>query len=194
MIWDSLTSMRPPGGFALAMIDPPWRFKAFSAKGVTAKSAGGQYRTMDLGDIGDMPLREIMAPDSWIWLWATNPMLPHALDVLASWGARFATAGHWSKRTARGGQAFGTGHVLRCAGEPFLIGCYGRPKVVARNIRSVIEGPLREHSRKPDEAFSEAARMVPHGAPKIEIFSRESRPGWHVWGDESGKFQTGQDA
>lgn len=188
MSWSGLTGLRPEDGFALAMIDPPWRFKTFSAKGINAKGAGGQYRTMTLDEIKAMPLREIMARDSWIWLWATNPQLDQAFDVLSAWGATFSTAGHWAKRTRRGLLAFGTGHVLRCAGEPFLIGKFGKPKVVARNIRSVIEGPLREHSRKPDEAFHEAARMVQPGAAKIEIFSRQERPGWAVFGDEIERF------
>lgn len=191
MSWDSLISMRPDGGYQLAMMDPPWRFRVRSAKGVTAKGAEGQYRVMDLSDIQSMPVRDIMAPDSWLWLWVTNPMLDQGIDTLKALGFKFTTAGHWSKRTKNGHLAFGTGYVLRCAGEPFLIGKMGDPKVAARNIRSVIEGPIRGHSRKPDEAFSAAARMVAEGARKIEIFSREDRPGWDTWGDEAGLLNEG---
>jgi N6-adenosine-specific RNA methylase IME4 len=82
--------------------------------------------------------------------------------------------------------AFGTGYVLRCAGEPFLIGTRGKPKTT-RAVRSIVEGPIREHSRKPDEAFAAAEKMMPD-ARRIELFSRQQRPGWTVWGNEIERF------
>jgi hypothetical protein len=45
----------------------------------------------------------------------------------------------------------------------------------------------REHSRKPDEAYALIEAMYP-GLPKIELFARQQRPGWDVWGNETGKF------
>ena len=50
-----------------------------------------------------------------------------------------------------------------------------------------IEAKVREHSRKPDEAFEAAENLMPD-ARRIELFSRQLRPGWTVWGDEVGKF------
>lgn len=172
--------------FDLIMADPPWRFKTRSARGVTAKGAGGHYRTMTLDEIKAMPLPSAAARDCLLWLWATNPMLPHAFDVLEAWGFQFKTAGHWVKTTRHGKLAFGTGYILRCAGEPFLIGTRGQPRT-ARNVRSVVMGPVREHSRKPDEAFAEAERLIP-GARRLELFSRQRRPGWTGWGDQTGRF------
>lgn len=176
----------PRGRYNLIVADPPWRFQTRSRKGVTAKGAGGQYRTMRHEDIKALALADLAAPDCLLWLWATNPMLPAALDVLSAWGFQFKTAGHWAKTTRNGKQAFGTGYILRCAGEPFLIGTRGVPKT-ARNVRSVIMGPVREHSRKPEAAFAAAEQLIP-GARRIELFGRESRPGWDVFGDEAGKF------
>ena len=49
----------------------------------------------------------------------------------------------------------------------------GKPKT-ARNVRSVIEGTIREHSRKPDEAF-EAAERLCGDLNRIELFSRQKR-------------------
>lgn len=168
------------------MADPPWRFKTRSQKGVTVKGAGGQYRTMTLEAIKALPVADVAAPDCLLWLWATNPMLPVAFDVLSAWGFTFKTAGHWAKTTRHGRLAFGTGYILRCAGEPFLIGTRGAPRT-ARNVRSVIMGPVREHSRKPDEAFSAAEVLIP-GARRLELFSRQERAGWTVWGDQTRKF------
>jgi N6-adenosine-specific RNA methylase IME4 len=45
----------------------------------------------------------------------------------------------------------------------------------------------REHSRKPDEAYVAADAM---GGPylKADVFSRQTRDGWHSWGNEIHKF------
>lgn len=168
------------------MADPPWQFKTRSSKGVTAKGAGGQYDLMTLDDIKAMEVANIAAKDCVLWLWATNPMLPQAFEVMSSWGFTFKTAGHWVKRTKHGKLAFGTGYLLRCAGEPFLIGTRGQPKT-SRSVRSVVEGPIREHSRKPDEAFQAAELMIP-GARRLELFSRQERLGWDVWGNQVDRF------
>lgn len=183
--------MRPdnwpaPFSFDLIMADPPWSFKTYSINGHTEKSAHGQYACMNLNDIKAMPVRELAAQDCILWLWATNPMLPHALEVMEAWGFEFKTAGHWSKKTKHGKQAFGTGYVLRCSGEPFLIGTIGKPKT-ARNVRSVIEGLVREHSRKPDEAFRAAEALIPN-ARRLELFSRQPRAGWQTWGNQTDFF------
>lgn len=179
-------------GFDLIKADPPWRFGTRSRKGVTAKGAGGQYRTMSLEDIKSMRVADVAASDCILWLWATNPMLPQAFEVMAAWGFTFKTAGHWAKTTRHGKLAFGTGYLLRCAGEPFLIGTRGRPKT-ARNVRSVVMGPVREHSRKPDESFAAAEQLVNRDVlgrspRRLELFSRQERDGWSVWGDQTGKF------
>ena len=183
--------MRPVGGFDLIMADPPWHFNLRSELG-EEKSAQAQYDCMSLDQIKRMPVEVLAAPNSVLWLWATNPMLPQALEVISAWGFTFKTSGHWVKRTVNGKLAFGTGYLLRCAGEPFLIGTRGAPKT-ARNVRSVIEGPIREHSRKPDEAFAEAEKLMPE-ARRIELFSRETRDGWANWGNESGKFDSEESA
>ena len=113
-------------------------------------------------------------------------MLPQALEVMEAWGFTFKTAGHWSKKTKHGKLAFGTGYLLRRPGEPFLLGTIGKPKT-ARNVRSVIEGKIREHSRKPEEAYLAAENLIT-GTPYLDLFSRQSRDGWDNWGDEASKF------
>lgn len=179
-------ALRPADGFDLIMADPPWSFTHFSAKG-QKKSAHAQYACMTLAEIARLPVAHLAARDCLLWLWATNPMLPQAIGVLEAWGFTFKTAGHWSKRNHETGKlAFGTGYLLRSAGEPFLIGTIGKP-ATARNVRSVIEGPRREHSRKPEEAYAAAEALMP-AARRIELFAREQRPGWAAWGDETTKF------
>lgn len=178
--------MRPAGGFDLIMADPPWHFALRDESHGAGKSPQAQYQCMSLDQIAEMPVSVLAADNCALWLWATNPMIPQALQVMAAWGFTFKTGGHWVKTTKHGKLAFGTGYLLRCAGEPYLIGTRGAPKT-AKNVRSVIMAQIREHSRKPDLAFSEAERWIPD-ARRLELFSRQSRPGWSTWGNEAGKF------
>lgn len=178
-------ALRPPGGFSLIMADPPWSYSMRSEKGY-AKSPEAHYRTMNLDAICALPVESLAAESCILWLWALGPQLPQALSVIKAWGFTFKTAGHWAKVGQSGKQHFGTGYILRNAGEPFLIATKGTPKC-NRSVRSVIIAPAREHSRKPDDAFNEASRLCDY-APRIELFSREKRQGWEVWGDEVGKF------
>ncbi|MEF2553232.1 MT-A70 family methyltransferase [Aurantimonas sp. A2-1-M11] len=175
--------------FNLIMADPPWTFEIRSDKG-DAKSAQAQYDCMDLASIRALPVLDLAASDCVLWLWATNPMLPQALEILAGWGFTFKTAGSWGKTTLSGKLAFGTGYILRSANEPFLIGTRGAPKT-SRSVRSLIMAPRREHSRKPDEAFAAAEQLIP-GARRLELFSRTDRPGWSTWGNEVGKLGTAE--
>ncbi|MEF2073514.1 MT-A70 family methyltransferase [Consotaella aegiceratis] len=174
-----------PRGHDLIMADPAWSFELYSTKG-EGKSAQAHYRCMTLDAIKALPVCDLAADDCVLWLWATNPMLPQAIETVASWGFTFKTAGAWGKTTSGGKLAFGTGYILRSSHEPFLIATRGEPKTT-RSVRSLIMAPVREHSRKPEEAYREAERLMPR-ARRVELFSRASRAGWMAWGNEVGKF------
>jgi N6-adenosine-specific RNA methylase IME4 len=62
----------------------------------------------------------------------------------------------------------------------------GKPRRLAKDVHEVILAPIREHSRKPDEAYRRVERYC--AGPYLDLFSRESRTGWDAWGDELGKF------
>ncbi len=181
-----------PFSYDLIMADPPWSFKNWSKKG-EHKNASAKYDCMDMDAIKALPVQQLAAPDSLLWLWATNPMLDQAIDVLKGWGFTFVTAGTWVKLSKTGSKlAFGTGYALRSANEPFLIGRMGSPRL-SRSVRSALMAPVREHSRKPDLAFSEAERLIApqagiHAPRLLELFSRQSRKGWDAWGNEIQKF------
>jgi N6-adenosine-specific RNA methylase IME4 len=185
VVRDDFIALRPAGGFELIMADPPWAFALRSDKG-EGKSAQAHYDCMTADDIRRLPVGVLAARDCLLWLWATGPLLPLALEVLDAWGFVYKTSGHWSKKTVHGKQAFGTGYIMRGAGEPFLIGTRGAPKT-ARNVRSVVEAPIGVHSAKPDAAYVAAERLMPE-ARRIEVFSRRNRPGWAAWGNEVGKL------
>jgi N6-adenosine-specific RNA methylase IME4 len=78
---------------------------------------------------------------------------------------------------------------LRSAAEFWLIGTRGRPKPESRSERNLIVAPIREHSRKPDQAYEMLERMFP-SQRRCELFARFSRPGWDQWGLEIEKFRS----
>jgi N6-adenosine-specific RNA methylase IME4 len=175
-----------PGVFDFIMADPPWRFKVHCRETGLKKSADRHYPTMKLDEIRALPVSALAAKNCVLWLWCTSPMLKLQIDLMEAWGFRFVTQGQWVKRTKKGKLGFGGGFVLRSASEPFVIGKRGHPKTT-KSVRNIIEGPLREHSRKPEEAYAAAESMMP-SARRADLFGRQLRPGWDVWGNERDKF------
>jgi N6-adenosine-specific RNA methylase IME4 len=184
----------PTGPFGVIYADPPWRFATWSAKG-RGRCPDGQgmdgpkhYETMSMQDIMDLPVGASAAADCVLMLWATDPLLPFALDVGRAWGFTYQTVGFvWAKQTKTGKRWFmGMGHWTRSNPEYCLLFTKGKPKRLSRGVRKLIEAPVREHSRKPDEARAGIEALV--AGPYLELFARSERPGWTAWGDQVERF------
>lgn len=174
--------------YQMIMADPPWVFETYSENG-KGKSAELHYDCMSLQDIKDLPVQDLADPDGCLlWLWCTAPMFPKQLEVVEAWGFKYATQGVWVKMGKNGQPVMSTGYSLRNAHEPFIIARRGKPKIASHSVRSVVFGPRREHSRKPDEAYAAAELLIGPEARKADLFSRETRAGWEMYGDETGKF------
>lgn len=169
--------------------DPPWRFENYSAAG-EAKNAVQHYGCMDMDAIAALPVGDLAHGDgAALFLWATNPMLPEALQVMRRWGFRYATVAFtWAKRS-RTDSAWhmGLGYWTRANTEICLLGVAGRVARRQRDVRELVVAPLREHSRKPDRVRDDIRRLV--AGPYVELFARAAAPGWDVWGNQVGKFQ-----
>lgn len=175
-----------PFHYGALLVDPPWRFVNFSTKG-EVKNPVAHYQCMSLNDIAALPVHHLAAPDCALFMWATAPLLPEAVELLRRWGFTFKSAAAWAKQSSTGEKwAFGTGYVFRSAAEFMLVGTIGKPKVMSRSVRNLIVAPVREHSRKPDDQYEMVEAL--YAGPYAEIFSRSSRPGWDGWGNEAGKF------
>jgi N6-adenosine-specific RNA methylase IME4 len=184
-----------PHHYQLIMADPAWRFETRSSKGL-ARAPQMHYPCMSLDDIKRLPVGDLAAKDATLLLWAIDPMLPQALEVMAAWGFRFSTVGFvWAKLNKRANlKKFteadfftGLGYWTRANAELCLLGVKGRPKRLSKSIRRLIVSPRREHSRKPEEAYARAAALCP--GPRLELFSRTERRDWTSWGNEKGLFR-----
>lgn len=112
-------------------------------------------------------------------------MPDEALQVVKSWGftIKTTTGFNWVKLTKKGKKFFGMGFWTRQGSENCLIAIKGRPKRKSAKIRAVIEAVIEEHSKKPDVFRNEIVNLM-GDLPRIELFARQSTPGWDVWGNE----------
>ena len=64
-----------------------------------------------------------------------------------------------------------------------LLATRGHPKRQAANIHQFIISPIEAHSKKPDEARDKIVALM-GDLPRVELFARQTPPGWDVWGNE----------
>jgi N6-adenosine-specific RNA methylase IME4 len=191
----------PRGHYGAILADPPWRFEAWSEfkelkNGDKTRAVERYYDVMTTRKICALAVDDLAASDCVLFLWACWPQLPDALAVIDAWGFKFKTAAFvWTKAHAGQLELFeqalpaqvGMGYWTRANSEPCLLATRGRPKRISADVRQAIIEPRREHSRKPDGIHERIERLV--AGPYLELFARQQRPGWDVWGNETEKFK-----
>ncbi len=179
----------PKGKYCAILADPPWHYEVWSEDTGAGRSASLHYPTMSREEILALPVADVVADDCCLFLWVTWPCLLDGLAVIEAWGFEYKTLGFdWVKTNANNsGLAWGMGYYTRANPEPCLIATRGTPRRLNADVHSVIVAPRREHSRKPDEVHDRIERLMP--GPYLELFGRQERPGWAVWGNEVGKFE-----
>jgi N6-adenosine-specific RNA methylase IME4 len=176
--------IRAGSRFGAIMADPPWPYETWSERGGTEKSAERHYQTQSIEWIQALPVAQLAADDSALFLWIVRAHLPAALAVIASWGFEYRTlAFNWIKSDSVDIEPpLGMGFWTRSGSELCLLATRGKPKRLDAGVREVITARRAEHSRKPDAAAKRIERLV--GGPYLELFARRPRAGWRVWGDE----------
>lgn len=175
--------MAEPKYLAL-LADPPWDYRVWS-KTDTGRTAKCHYPTMNIKDICALPVANIAAPDSALFLWATYPNLPEAFEVIKAWGFAYKTVAFtWVKRCKKSpGWFVGLGHWTRANAEICLLATKGHPKRVSKSVRQIIDAPLEAHSKKPDEVRGRIVALM-GDVTRIELFARQRAEGWDAWGNE----------
>jgi N6-adenosine-specific RNA methylase IME4 len=163
--------------------DPPWSFVTYSRKG-KGRSAEAHYDCMGLDDIKTMSVADWAAKDCALFLWTTDPLLPHALDVIAAWGFVYKTVAFTWVKTTKDGTGFpiGCGYWTRANPELCLLATRRRPQRISRSVRQLILAPRRAHSQKPEAVYERIESLV--AGPYLELFARNCRPDWASWGHE----------
>lgn len=161
--------------------DPPWRYSAKNVQG----AAENHYPTMSIKELCALPVGELAAQDSVLFLWATFPQLPEALRLIAAWGFTYKSVAFvWLKKNKKSDSWFyGLGFWTRGNAELCLLATRGRPRRQAANIHQFIISPVGAHSKKPDETRDKIVSLM-GDLPRVELFARQVVPGWDVWGNE----------
>ena len=174
------------GPFATVLADPPWRFAHRTGKVSPEHRRLTRYDTLTTSEIAGLPVADVAAARSHLYLWVPNALVADGLAVMASWGFAYKANLVWAKRRKDGGpDGRGVGFYFRNVTELLLFGVRGSLRTLAPGRRQVnmIESRKREHSRKPDEQYDVIEACSP--GPYLEMFARYPRPGWQVWGDEA---------
>ena len=173
--------------FRTIYADPPWQFQNRTGKVAPEHRRLTRYETMPLDEIKALPVSELVAPVSHLYLWVPNALLPDGLAVMAAWGFTYKTNIVWEK-VRHDGQpdGRGVGFYFRNVTELLLFGIRGtknRTLAPARSQVNIVRTMKREHSRKPDEMIQLIEACSP--GPYLELFARGDREGWAMWGNQA---------
>lgn len=141
---------------------------------------------MTVDAIAALPVIDQAAGDAHLFLWTLDRYLidGSAARVCRAWGFEpLPQMIVWHKTNA------GLGRFVRPAHEMILVGRRGAARmrevstVSVHAWRQPYEGGYKKHSAKPDGALDLIESLS--AGPYLELFSRRSRMGWDVWGDQS---------
>lgn len=180
-----LTSVH--GKFGTILADPPWQFSNRTGKMAPEHKRLKRYSTMTLQDIKELPVPLLAADKSHLYLWVPNALLQEGLDTMKAWGFEYKSNVVWFKVRKDGGpDGRGVGFYFRNVTELLLFGVRGtknRTLKAGRTQVNLIATRKREHSRKPDEIYP-IIESCSRG-PFLELFAREKKSNWTVWGNEA---------
>jgi len=170
------------GPFTVLYADPPWHYDD-ERPGIAASEIFPTMTVPDLIKLFRERLNDRLTPACVLFLWATNPILPAAFELLEGWGFKYRAHMIWEKP----GPTLGT--WVRGQHELLFIATRGNmPTPLESTLPvSIFKGApwSRRHSAKPDRAYEIIEAMYP-GVAKLEIFARQHgrKDCWTFWGNE----------
>lgn len=173
MTWEGLS---PPYGTIVA--DPPWRYEQGGPHSLSGRERAVEvppYSMMSRQEVGQMPVSEIAAERSHLYLWTTNRYLEDAYWIARAWGFTPSQLLTWCKPR----HGLGPGGAFANTTEFCLFARRNCPHL-QREDSTWWEWPRGRHSEKP-AAFADMVERVSPG-PYVELFARAPRLGWDHWG------------
>lgn len=175
--------------YEIAYADSPWSFKD-KMRGHSF-SLDHEYQTQEVSSIERLPVKDIMAKDSVLFMWGVSALTPECFQVMKAWGFKFKTLAFcWSKETVNGKDVTNLGKWTMGNVELCWLGVRGRPKRITRNVRQLVRAVRTIHSAKPPEVRERIVTLMGE-LPRIELFARgEPGEGFDGWGDEPAGART----
>lgn len=172
--------------YQIIYADPPWKQMKGGRKNKRPNSSGGAlaYSTMSLDDIQGVLNKAGFRSDEnrVMFLWTIDKYLHQAERMAHSLGYKLHARMIWNKVTG-----IPAAFTIRYGHEYLLYLYHGKLLPVAKDergkIHSVFTEKVKKHSQKPEIAFQIIERLYPD-TDRLELFARQKRPGWDVWGNE----------
>lgn len=159
--------------------DPPW---SYNNEGFD-ESAVNQYPTLTLEEICNFTdssgrkIKQLTSDRAVLFLWVTYPLAPEGMDVIKAWGFQYRAQMVWVKN-----KTLPIGWWVKPRHELLYIACKGIEMMPSVKFDSVFEYEVTTHSKKPEIVYEWIEKM--YSGPYIELFARNTRPGWESWGNE----------
>ncbi len=138
---------------------------------------------MTLEDIKALPVSEIAAEQSHLYLWVTNPFISEGLEVCDAWGFEYKTLLTWVKTYKDGTPVMGMGYYFRGCTEHIIFGVKGKKKILNKNTKNMFQERTGRHSQKP-ASVRDLIVTCSGDVSRVELFAREENAGWDTWGNE----------
>ena len=176
------------GQYGVLMVDCPWMYDDSDPypDGSHGK-AERSYSGMTIEQLMALPVAAHTTPDCVMGFWMTVPLLfakrnaPGPIDVVHAWGFDYKTHIVWDKVLGMPGAYTHVTHEIFC----ICTRGRGTPEIPVDLPKSIITVRRKgEHSEKPKEFAQYLEKHWP-SSTKLELFGRQKRPGWTVFGNDA---------
>lgn len=168
--------------YQIIYADPPWKYGGNG--GTKWYPADTYYPTMSFKELEDMSTVINNITDEkncLLFMWVVSPELDRCIELGKQWGFDYITVAFvWYKERAN------TGNYTMSGCELCLL--FKKGKIPPDRVRNpgqkqFYSAPVSYHSHKPEEFADRINKMFPQ-SKKIELFARDSKPGFDCWGNE----------
>lgn len=83
--------------FGTILADPPWQFQNKTGKVAPEHKRLSCYGTLTFPEIMGLPVGQLAAPVSHLYLWVPNALLPWGLAAMEAWGFKYKSNIVWHK-------------------------------------------------------------------------------------------------
>lgn len=158
--------------FGTIYADPPWKYSNQATRAAT----DNHYQTLTPEEIAALPIQEIVKDQAHLHLWTTNAFLFECPKILEAWGFEYKGVFVWVKNQ------MGIGNYWRVSHEFMILGVRGGLRFFDNSQMSWVLTNRTKHSTKPEIVANTIEKISP--GPYLELFGRQTRENWTVWGDE----------
>lgn len=158
------------------VVDPPWPIAKIKRR-VRPNQKEMDYPMMTLDEIKALNIGGISDDVAHCFLWTIDKYLFDSKEILESWGFNYHCTLAWNK--TNGISLYGINRRV----EFVLVGLKGKHEAYSsrKTIPAAFTAKSSRHSAKPQEFYDYLSVL---DGPKVDIFARNEREGWDVWGNE----------